>query len=47
MNGVFINLISNGWSNKDALTLATKVATESIKENGIEHLKTKKYIYNF
>ena len=41
MNGVFINLISNGWENKKALEMATKVATESIKENGIEHLRIK------
>ena len=46
MNGVFINLISNGWSNKEALERATKVATESIKDNGIEHLKTKTFLYN-
>lgn len=45
MNGVFINLISNGWSNKEALEKATKVATESIKDNGIEHLKTKTFLY--
>lgn len=45
MNGVFINLISNGWSNKEALEKATKVATESIKDNGIEHLKTRTFLY--
>lgn len=41
MNGVFINLIANGWEEKEALKMATRVATESIKENGIEHLKRK------
>ena len=45
MNGVFINLISNGWNNKKALEKATIVATESIKDNGIEHLKIKTFLY--
>ena len=46
MNGVFINLISNGWNNKEALEMATNVATESIKDTGIEHLKQKKFLDN-
>ena len=41
MNGVFINLIANGHSPKEALTIATKVATISIEDYGIEHIKDK------
>ena len=41
MNGVFINLISNGYTPELALEIATKVATLSIMDYGIEHLKTK------
>ena len=43
MNGVFITLISNGSKEEKALEIANKIATESIKEYGIEHLKTKKH----
>ncbi len=41
MNGVFINLISNGCTPEKALEVATKVATESIQDYGIEHIKVR------
>ena len=42
MNGVFITLISNGINEENALEIATQIATESIKDYGIEHIKKKK-----
>lgn len=46
MNGVFITLISNGIDEESALEIATKTATESIKDYGIEHLKKRNIRYN-
>lgn len=39
LNGVFLNLLVNGSNEKEALTTAVKVATESIKKRGIFSLK--------
>ena len=41
LNGVFINLLANGHSEKDALEKAVEMATLSIKEYGILHMKDK------
>lgn len=46
MNGIFINLIANGCEEEKALKIANNVATLSIKEYGIEHLKDKNIQYN-
>lgn len=41
LNGVFLNLILNGKSEEDALEIAVKTATESIKKQGILSLNLK------
>lgn len=38
-NGVFMNLIANGYSNEVALKKAIEIATLSIKDFGILHIK--------
>ena len=39
LNGVFMNLIANGYSNEVALKKAIEIATLSIKDFGILHIK--------
>ena len=39
LNGVFMNLIANGYSNELALKKAIEIATLSIKDFGILHIK--------
>ena len=39
LNGVFLNLIMNGKSEKEALRIAVDTATESIKQKGIFNLR--------
>lgn len=39
LNGVFVNLIVNGMDEEKALKIAVKIATESIKHQGIMNLK--------
>ena len=39
LNGVFVNLIVNGFSEEKALKIAVDVATESVKYEGIMNLK--------
>ena len=39
LNGVFVNLIINGFSEEKALKIAVDVATESVKYEGIMNLK--------
>lgn len=39
LNGVFVNLITNGIDEETALKTAVNIATESIKYNGIMNLK--------
>lgn len=39
LNGVFVNLIANGFSEEKALKIAVDMATESVKHKGIMNLK--------
>lgn len=44
LNGVFVNLIVNGFSEEKALKIAVDVATESVKYEGIMNLKLRSKI---